>query len=80
MPWVPRRPDIKTRSAVCFVPNNGRIVMSPSFFVISDMTAAVVDASVIIQNVPIGRTRDILFEIHGPKSALWCALCFAGVP
>lgn len=80
MPFVPRRPEIKTRSAILFVPNSGRILMSPSFFAISATTSAVVAASVIMQNVPIGRTRAMQREIHAVKSALWWALCFAGVP
>ena len=80
MPLVPSFPDIRTRSAVLFAPKSGNIVMSPSFFDISAMTWAIVVASVIMQNVPIGRTRAIQRETHEHKSALWCALCFAGVP
>lgn len=54
--------------------------MSPSFLAISAITVAVVAASVIIQNVPVGRTLDMHLDTHSPKSALWCALCLAGVP
>ena len=70
MPLVPSRPDINTRSAVFFAPNSGRMFMSPSFFDIAEMALAVVAASVIMQNVPIGRTRAIQREIQFVKSAL----------
>ena len=70
MPFVPSLPDINTRSAVRFAPNNGNIRMSPNFFAISAITVAVVAASVIMQNVPIGRTRAMLRAIHDGKSAL----------
>ena len=75
MPWVPTRPLIKTRSAVDLPPNNGNMVMSPSFLAyIVDMTWALVAASVIMQNVPIGRVRAMQRDTHFTKSALWCAL------
>lgn len=74
MPWVPRRPDINTRSAVRFAPNNGNTLMSPNFFAICAMTIPIVDASVIMQNVPIGRTRAMQRDTHVFKSALWWAL------
>ena len=70
LPFVPNLPDIKTLSAMFFAPKSGIILMLPNFFDISDITVAVVDASVIIQNVPIGRTRDMHFAIHVFKSAL----------
>lgn len=70
IPLVPRRPEIRTRSAICFAPNNGNIRMSPSFFVISEITVAVVAASDIMQKVPIGRTRAIQRDIHLGRSAL----------
>lgn len=70
IPFVPRRPLSNTRSAVFLEPKSGSICMSPSFCAISDTTVAVVAASVMMQNVPIGRTRDIQREIHNFKSAL----------
>lgn len=80
LPFVPNLPEINTRSAMFFAPNNGIMLMPPNFFDISDMTMAMVDASVIMQNVPIGRTREMHLETHVCRSALWWALCFAGVP
>ena len=70
MPRVPRRPEIKTRSAVRFAPNSGSIYMSPSFFDISAIVVPIVVASVIMQNVPIGRTRAMQRDIHFGRSAL----------
>lgn len=70
MPCVPRRPEINTRSAVRLAPNNGNICISPSFLDISAITVLIVAASVIMQKVPIGRTRAIHRETHCGKSAL----------
>ena len=74
MPRVPSRPEIKTLSAVSCAPNSGNMFMSPSFFAIVAMTDAQVAASVIMQNVPIGRTRAMHRSIHVGRSALWWAL------
>jgi hypothetical protein len=65
---------------VFFAPNNGNIFMSANFFVISEITTAIVVASVIMQNVPIERSLDTQCATQFVKSALWCALWRAGVP
>ncbi len=54
--------------------------MSPHFGCMASITVAMHLASVIIQNVPRGRVRATHFFTHVDKSALWWALCAAGVP
>ena len=54
--------------------------MSPQCDCITASTSAILVASTIVQKYPRGRTRAIQRRTHLVISALWCALCRAGVP
>lgn len=76
----PTRPRISTRSAVFFAPNSGIIVISPHACVMLDMIVASVVASLIKQQYPFGLVRATQRHTHVGRSALWWALCVAGLP